>query len=337
MWKYEKIEMETKVEKKIYSDSFLSENGIYSLLEKKNLKKLKRKFPNCEPTQKLKDYLETFVKDGDVELIKLLLKKVSFSEKYLAKVCQDSLDYENKNVTKCFLRFCYEYFPSALSGPWCTIDMRKMCKLYVLYNEEGYNLSDIAGMLLDYAAENGDLEFIKYLHKEDFVDYNYKIINECDVDIWCDTLDTAIRNMRREVILYIAKKIHKDPESIFFTIKSVILDNKNVLDIIKLLFSLKDEPNLSDYFLDEYGDDLVYCASIKNNLELLCFFFRNGMSMEYISPEQEKYFSRMRKFYSRWRLIHWKNWFRKVVTPLYYSPKCQGGEKELEKISIRRD
>jgi len=92
-------------------------------------------------------------------------------------------------------------------------------------------------------------------------------------------------------------------------------------------------------FLLKKGADLkvrnnIPIKSAKHNgdLETIYILIKNGADKNILSERQKRYVI-LRKYYSKWRIIVFKNWFRKVLIPLYYSPKFFGGEKEKKSLT----
>jgi len=98
-------------------------------------------------------------------------------------------------------------------------------------------------------------------------------------------------------------------------------------------------PNISRIeFLVKYGADvtiqnniLMYKASTFDNLPLMKYLLSKGANFSNVKIKHKIYFIKS-KFYKRWRMFFFKNWFRKVVIPLYYSPGFSGNRKDKEKI-----
>lgn len=66
---------------------------------------------------------------------------------------------------------------------------------------------------------------------------------------------------------------------------------------------------------------------------LVELFLKHGADLNVLPIQDQNYF-RMKKMYSRWRLVYHIRWVRKVLIPLYFSPDRFGGfwtKKDLEK------
>ena len=78
----------------------------------------------------------------------------------------------------------------------------------------------------------------------------------------------------------------------------------------------------------------VIWASKNGHLKMVEYLLSEGADMDKLTPKHKEYIKQKRA-YSKWRRIHLRNWIRKVLIPLYYSPQNRGGiqaKKDLQAI-----
>lgn len=98
------------------------------------------------------------------------------------------------------------------------------------------------------------------------------------------------------------------------------------LDVVKYLTSVAKKRS-------GYKQALTL-ASWNEQTEVVKYLIGIGVTTSDLTTEDEQYM-RTYNAYRKWRRIHLRNWVRKVLTPLYYSPKFAGGiraKKELESV-----
>ena len=74
----------------------------------------------------------------------------------------------------------------------------------------------------------------------------------------------------------------------------------------------------------DQDNSAIFWTNRNGHLKIVDFLLKNGASMDKLAPKYKEYF-RMKRAYSRWRRVYLRNWIRKVLIPLYYSPQFQGG------------
>ena len=80
----------------------------------------------------------------------------------------------------------------------------------------------------------------------------------------------------------------------------------------------------------------IRMASRNGHLKVVEFLVENGADVDELTPEHKLYFQ-MKRAYSKWRRVYLRNWIRKVLIPLYYSPQFQGGiqaKKDLQAVAM---
>jgi len=90
--------------------------------------------------------------------------------------------------------------------------------------------------------------------------------------------------------------------------------------------------------LIEYGADftlfdnsVIKYYTTRSKVKMLNYLLSKGAEFDNF-PKESKVKILQDKYYRKWRKIVLKNFIRKVVTPLYYSPGFLGGEKERENL-----
>jgi len=116
------------------------------------------------------------------------------------------------------------------------------------------------------------------------------------------------------------------------TLTSQGVNINKVIILEEVLELVRERENHTVIFLVELGFDFkqenyITCllAGLRNNFELVKFFMskgapfnRTGYSFhQYVKPLQKKYFR-------KWRKVVFRNFIRKVIVPLYYSPGFPG-------------
>lgn len=99
------------------------------------------------------------------------------------------------------------------------------------------------------------------------------------------------------------------------------------VEMVKLLIDEKADIGVAENYS-------VWIASENGHREVVSILLKNGADFSKLTPKDKEYF-KMKKAYSRWRQVYLRKWFRRVITPLMYSPYFPVGikaKKELENI-----
>lgn len=198
---------------------------------------------------------------------------------------------------------------------------------------------DILNRLLYIAVKNGHLPVIKYLISvgadskidDDFLIGIASENGHLDVVKYLVSQGGNVRGKNDYAIIYASDNGHLDVVK-YLVSQGADYGNPFVvmwasasghLDVVKYLFDLDPELDLSDS---------LQLSSETGHLDVVEFLLEKSGDWGSLMPKHQKYFTS--KFaYKKWRRIHLRNWIRKILTPLYYSPQFQGGiqaKKELE-------
>ena len=103
------------------------------------------------------------------------------------------------------------------------------------------------------------------------------------------------------------------------------------LDVVKYLVNVGAD-------ITDHINCPVRWASENGHLNIIEYLLSIGADINQILLEH-KIFFRQKRAYSKWRRIYLRNWVRKVMIPLYYSPQNRGGiqaKKDLQVVVCRR-
>lgn len=113
--------------------------------------------------------------------------------------------------------------------------------------------------------------------------------------------------------------------------------SEGYFETVKFLLEQKADATAQDNYS-------IVCASMfagsKKTIEIL---LENGADINKLLPNHKEYFktqraehlAKMKKAYSKWRRVHHIRWIKRVLIPLYFSPRNRGGlqaKKELKAI-----
>jgi len=204
-------------------------------------------------------------------------------------------------------------------------------KPLILHSEPEYLYSPYSG------SEENNIECIKYL-----IEMKADIRAKNDLAIPCSCIKNNIKILK----FLIEKGLDVTTQN------NRAVSMASSREIFEIL--IKNRADVSG----KQGIDALLKACRNEDLNLVDFLIKNGakinkqiINLSSFNPKFVTYFSRMkpdfsqmlprvknrylsRKYYSRWRLIRWKNWFRKVVIPLYYSPRFSGYLKDIFTVSV---
>ena len=178
--------------------------------------------------------------------------------------------------------------------------------------------------LIGIASENGRLDIVKYLVSQgaDVRGHDdYAIIRASD-------------NGHLDVVKYLVSQgsDYSNPIVLMWASAS------GRLDIVKYITKqqIATQPDINPE-IDFY--DSLKLASQSGHLNVIEYLLDKGGDWNALIPEHLEYFKA--KFaYKKWRKLHLRNWIRKVLIPLYYSPQFQGGiqaKLALEKSLIQNE
>ena len=164
------------------------------------------------------------------------------------------------------------------------------------------------------ASSNGHLEIVKYL-----------VSIKADVSAHDNrAFYLASSNGHLETVKYLVSIVLDTVDYNYATRLACYYGNLNV---VKHLVSIGADVTL-------INNCAIRQASENGYLSIVEYLLSIGADINQLLPEH-KIFFRQKRAYSKWRRIHLKNWIRKVLIPLYYSPKNRGGvrlKEELMKI-----
>lgn len=186
-----------------------------------------------------------------------------------------------------------------------------------LLKEISFEDEDFEGFTLEYivqvAVENGMLGMVKYLHS-------------IGIDLRLDrSIQYASLHGYLEMVQYLISLGANFAVDNNAPVRYAAEEGR--LDVVKYLVKMGADITAWDH-------TAIKEASYYGHIETVEYLLSIGGDFEKLIPEHKEYF-KMKRSYSKWRRVHLRKWIRRVLTPLYFSPKNRGGslaKKDLEAI-----
>jgi len=116
----------------------------------------------------------------------------------------------------------------------------------------------------------------------------------------------------------------------YYEVIDYVLENKDITLEEALIFSCETgNPNLISFILNKganvhYKNDYaLHVLEQEENDTCIYLLLSHGANIDVLTQ----------KYYRKWRILVFRNFLRKIITPLYYSPGFPGyikGKKEVE-------
>jgi len=170
-----------------------------------------------------------------------------------------------------------------------------------------------------YIKDEYPLLFVKFASKGDIesLNYVYHISNSIPEEYLKKSLDIAAQRGHKNILEYIIENY----------------PNINLNSALKRA-SLYKRLDLVKFLISKGANDLngaLFRAESTDAWDVMYYLYTKGADINLL-PDYPKNRIILRKYYRRWRLIHWKKFFNKVVAPLYYSPGFAGQPMQLMEL-----